>query len=290
MKRAAAFLLILAVLMAGGGAVAEEKLTIAYSTQGVDSDYWYIMERGVAQACEDLGYNYLMQSHNNDETLMVSTCQNFIQQNVAGLIVSPSKPEALGPVVAAAHASGIPVVVGDMGDGGTDDDGLVLSDNYGGGVLSANYILGLFEEEAPASNKIAVIRLNPEAEISQLRCDSAIDVMTAAGYECVADIFASTGTTEEGYKCMQDILAAHPDIAAVFCGNDREAVGAAQAIADAGLTNVKVAGFDADESGIEAVRIGHLACTVQQFSYDIGYQCVVLMDKLLRQAPSRGSG
>ena len=61
MKRAAAFLLILAVLMAGGGAVAEEKLTIAYSTQGVDSDYWYIMERGVAQACEDLGYNYLMQ-------------------------------------------------------------------------------------------------------------------------------------------------------------------------------------------------------------------------------------
>lgn len=45
MKRAAAFLLILAVLMAGGGAVAEEKLTIAYSTQGVDSDYWYIMER-----------------------------------------------------------------------------------------------------------------------------------------------------------------------------------------------------------------------------------------------------
>lgn len=290
MKRAAAFLLILAVLMAGGGAVAEEKLTIAYSTQGVDSDYWYIMERGVAQACEDLGYNYLMQSHNNDETLMVSTCQNFIQQNVAGLIVSPSKPEALGPVVAAAHASGIPVVVGDMGDGGTDDDGLVLSDNYGGGVLSANYILGLFEEEAPTSNKIAVIRLNPEAEISQLRCDSAIDVMTAAGYECVSDIFASTGTTEEGYKCMQDILAAHPDIAAVFCGNDREAVGAAQAIADAGLTNVKVAGFDADESGIEAVRIGHLACTVQQFSYDIGYQCVVLMDKLLRGEAVEYSG
>ena len=105
-----------------------------------------------------------------------------------------------------------------------------------------------------------------------------------------SNIFASTGTTEEGYKCMQDILAAHPDIAAVFCGNDREAVGAAQAIADAGLTNVKVAGFDADESGIEAVRIGHLACTVQQFSYDIGYQCVVLMDKLLRGEAVEYSG
>ena len=81
---------------------------------------------------------------------------------------------------------------------------------------------------------------------------------------------------------MQDIIAAHPDIAAVFCGNDREAVGVAQAAIDAGLNDVKVAGFDADESGVEGVRLGNLACTVQQFSYDIGYQAVVTMDKLIR--------
>ena len=282
MKNLVALLLCLCIVLMGCAAVAETGKTIAYSTLGVDSDYWFIMERGVAKACEDLGYDYVMQSHNSDETLMVSTCQNFIQQNVAGLVVSPSKPEALGPVVAAAHAKGIPVVIGDMGDGNTDDDGLILSDNYGGGELSANYILGLFETEEPASKKMAVIRLNPEAEISQLRCDSAIDVMTAAGFECVSDIFANTGSTEEGYKCMQDIIAAHPDIAAVFCGNDREAVGAAQAAIDAGLTDIKVAGFDADESGVEAVRLGKLACTVQQFSYDIGYQCVVLLDRLIR--------
>lgn len=81
---------------------------------------------------------------------------------------------------------------------------------------------------------------------------------------------------------MQDIVAAHPNLCAVFCGNDREAVGAAQALQDAGLTKVKVAGFDADEAGVEAVRLGRLACTVQQFSYDIGYQAVVLLDKLIR--------
>lgn len=283
MKKVLSLLMALSVLCIGStGALAEDKLTIAYSTLGVDSDYWYVMERGVAQACADLGYDYVMQSHNSDETQMVSACQNFIQQNVAGMIVSPSKPEALGPVVTAAHAKGIPVVVGDMGDGGTDDDGLVLSDNYGGGELSANYVLNLFEQEPPVSKKMAVIRLNPEAEISQLRCDSAIDVMSAAGFECVADIFATTGSTEEGYRCMQDIIAAHPDIAAVFCGNDREAVGAAQAAVDAGLTQIKITGFDADESGVEAVRLGNLTCTVQQFSYDIGYQCVVLLDKLIR--------
>lgn len=280
MKKVMALLVAVMVVMLGCAGMAEDKKTIAYSTLGVDSDYWYIMERGVAQACADLGYDYIMQSHNSDETLMVSTCQNFIQQGCAGMIVSPSKPEALGPVVAAAHAKNIPVVIGDMGDGGSDMDGLILSDNYGGGVMSSTYILGLLEAEE-TSKEFAVIRLNPEAEISQLRCDSAIDVMTAAGYECVADIYAPTGTTEDGYKAMQDIVAAHPNLCAVFCGNDREAVGAAQALHDAGMTNVKVAGFDADESGVEAVRIGRLACTVQQFSYDIGYQSVVLLDKLI---------
>lgn len=284
LRRLASILLvsILALTATALPGFAEDKLTIAYSTLGVDSDYWNVMERGVAKACEDLGYNYVMQSHNGDETLMVSTCQNFLQQNVAGIVVSPCKPEAMAPVVAAAHAKNVPVVVGDMGDGGSDDDGLVLSDNYGGGALSANYILSLFEKDPPATKKMAVIRLNPEAEISQLRCNSAIDVMGAAGYACAADIYANTGTTEEGYKCMQDIIAANPDLAAVFCGNDRLAVGAAQAAIDAGLTGIKVAGFDADESGVEAVRLGHLACTVQQFSYDIGYQCVVLLDRLIK--------
>jgi hypothetical protein len=38
------------------------------------------MERGVAKACEDLGYNYVMQDHNMDEAQMVSGCQNFISR------------------------------------------------------------------------------------------------------------------------------------------------------------------------------------------------------------------
>ena len=52
MKRLiAALVALVLVLVTGCGALAEERKTIAYSTLGVDSDYWYLMERGVAQAC-----------------------------------------------------------------------------------------------------------------------------------------------------------------------------------------------------------------------------------------------
>ena len=267
---------------ADGKNAVDERKTIAYCTLGVDSDYWYLMERGVAKACEDLGYDYIMQDHKEDEALMVSTCQNLLNQDIDGLIVSPIKPEALPPIVENAHMKEIPVIIGDMGDGDSDDDGLIMSDNYAGGVMTSSYIRDLFEKEEPASRDYAVVRLQPEAAISQFRCDSAIDVMTEAGYTCVSDNYSKGGTTEEGLSIMQDIIAAHPDICAVFCGNDRLAVGVAQAAKIAGLNDIKIAGFDADESGIEALKTEAIACTAQQFSYDIGYECVVAIDKLIR--------
>lgn len=283
MKKILTLVLTAVLLLAALPAFAEaETYTIAYATHAMDAEYWVLMERGVAQACEDYGVTYLMQCHNRDESLMVSTCQNFLQQDIDGLIISPAKPEALTPIIMQAHAQNIPVVIADMGDGGNDDDGFVLTDNYLGGQMAAEYALAHFAENPPKSKQVAVIRLNPEVVVAQERSNASVDTMTAAGYECVIDLQVTTGTVEIGYETMQDILAAHPDISAVFCGNDRTAVGAATAAQDAGITDILITGFDADSNGIEGIKQGTVACTVQQFSFDIGYTAVETMLSLLK--------
>lgn len=181
-----------------------------------------------------------------------------------------------------AHEAGIPVVISDMGNGGsTEYDGFVLTDNYRGGEMAAEYVLKRFEEAAPKSNKVAIIRLNPEVVVAQDRSNASADVMKAAGYDCVIDLQVTTGTVELGYETMQDILAAHPDVAAVFCGNDRIAVGAATAAADAGINDIMITGFDADTNGVEGIRQGTVACSVQQFTYEIGYSAARIMHSLL---------
>jgi ribose transport system substrate-binding protein len=62
------------------------------------------------------------------------------------------------------------------------------------------------------------------------------------------------------------------------------AVGAAQAVADAGQsgsTDIFVIGFNADEIALEAIKAGTMAGTIQQVPYDMGKMTVDLATQLL---------
>ena len=60
---------------------------------------------------------------------MVTGAKNLIDQGIAALIISPIKPDALNSVVDYAHAAKIPVIVDDIGGGGSDYDVIVVSDS-----------------------------------------------------------------------------------------------------------------------------------------------------------------
>jgi ribose transport system substrate-binding protein len=65
---------------------------------------------------------------------------------------------------------------------------------------------------------------------------------------------------------MESILQAHPDIEAVFCGNDAMAMGAYQALVAAGKDKkVQVFGFDGAQDAVEAIHDGKIAATAMQF-------------------------
>ena len=79
------------------------------------------------------------------------------------LIISPFKPDALGPIVSAAKAKGIPVIVDDIGGGGTPYDAIVISDNVGGGKLAAEFMDAQIKMHAGASKKVVSIGCPPDA-------------------------------------------------------------------------------------------------------------------------------
>ena len=89
---------------------------------------------------------------------------------------------------------------------------------------------------------------------------------------------------EEGYKVMKDIVTAHTNVAAVFSCNDPMAVGAAQAIKDAGKSGSKdifVVGYNGDQIALEAIKAGDMIGTVQQVPYEMGKMTVALATKLM---------
>jgi ribose transport system substrate-binding protein len=77
------------------------------------------------------------------------------------------------------------------------------------------------------------------------------------------------------------LFAREPDISLLFCANDMMALGAARYIWEAGLSTVKVAGYDALADAVEAVKQGKLSATVDQQAGQQGYLGVVYANRMI---------
>jgi ribose transport system substrate-binding protein len=268
---------------APSGHAAPAKKKIGFSVYDMQYGFFQDMEKGTKEASEAAGYDYVLVDQKSSESTMVSGTQDLIDQGINALIISPFKPDALGPIVDAAKAKKIPVVVDDIGGGGTDYDVIVISDNEKGGVIAADHIAAVLKEGPAATKKVASISCEPSAVYAARRNVGFEKRMKELGFVVVASLSANS-KQEEGYKVAKDIISAHPDVAAIFCGNDPMAVGAAQAVADSGKSGVKdvyVVGFNGDEIALQAIKAGQMGATIQQVPEQMGKMTVQLATKLM---------
>jgi ribose transport system substrate-binding protein len=259
-----------------------KKKVIGFSVYDMQYGFFQDMEKGTKEAAEAAGYDYILVDEKSSESTMVSATIDLINQGVDALIISPFKPDALGPIVDAAKAKGIPVVVNDIGGGGTDYDAIVISNNYEGGVMAAEQMDKLITA-AGKPKKVASITCEASAVYAARRNQGFEAKMKELGYEIVATL-SGNSQQEQGYKVMQDILTANPDVSGVFSCNDPMAVGAAQAVKDSGKsgsTDIFVIGFNADQIALEAIKAGDMAATIQQVPYEMGKMTVALATKLM---------
>jgi ribose transport system substrate-binding protein len=77
---------------------------------------------------------------------------------------------------------------------------------------------------------------------------------------------------------MENMLQANPDIQCVFAHNDEMALGALEAVAG---KNIVVAGFDATDDAIAAIKEGKMAATVAQKPDLMGATAVETAQKLI---------
>lgn len=262
---------------------AAAKRKIGFSVFDMQYGFFQEMERGTREAAEAAGYDYVLVDQKSSESTMVSATQDLINQGINALIISPFRPDAMGPLVDAAKKKNIPVIINDIGGGGTAYDVIVISNNAEGGVMAADYMDKVIKANGNSSKKVAVITNNPDAVYAWQRNVNFEKRAKELGYEVVASLNGSS-QQEKGYSLAKDILSANPDVAGIFCANDPMAVGAAQAIADSGKSGVKdvvVVGFNADEIALKAIKDGTMAATIQQVPYEMGKMTVALATKLM---------
>jgi ribose transport system substrate-binding protein len=82
---------------------------------------------------------------------------------------------------------------------------------------------------------------------------------------------------------MESILQAHPDIKAVFCGNDAMAMGAYQALVSAAKEGqVKVFGFDGADDAVRLIAEKKIEATGMQFPKTMARKAAEFADEYLK--------
>lgn len=257
--------------------VKKSPLTIGYSIQSAQDPYWQGYIHGIQDEMKKYGFTRLLtQDSQASAQKQVSGSLALINGGISALVISPQEPSALVATEAAAHRAGIPVIVGDVGAAG-NYDGFVLSDNYHGGELAAQFV-----EKALAGHQgvqeIGVISLNPTTSVNGPRTDGFTQTLAKNPNMKVVANISGHQTLEGGFKAAQAILAANPKIAAIYCENDSMAAGAEQAIEQAGgrnpLTNPVLVGFNGDPIALKLMQAGKLAADVAQNPYEQGVVAV----------------
>lgn len=162
------------------------------------------------------------------------------------MLVGPSEPELIDLI----QATGTPLVLVDNFMPRQSVDA-ILCDNFEGARLAVEYLLSQGHSRiAFIGGPLAEDRNRPVNKIYPIerRAAGYRTAMLDAGYNIDYQLYeASNLTPEGGYEACKRLLASSADFTAIFCANDKTAIGAIKALREAGRQvpeDVSVVGFD----------------------------------------------
>jgi LacI family transcriptional regulator len=191
--------------------------------------FFTVVLRGAEMVARRAGYRVLLCNTESDLTLERSYIEDMMSHRVEGLIIAPVNDSSrlnLSPVL----RRRLPFVLIDRGVPGIDGD-LVQADSAAGARRLMQHLAEI------GHRRIALIIGSDDVSTTRERAQGYREGLAAAGIAFDPDLVAQTTVDRiGGYRAMQQILRLEPRPTAVFAVNNMTAMGAMQAIREAGLS------------------------------------------------------
>jgi erythritol transport system substrate-binding protein len=236
--------------------------TVAIITVDPSNPYWKAEVDTAKAAAEKLGYKTTTAAHNNKPDEQNTLIETAINDKVAGILLDPAGADESIAAVQKAVDAKIPVVLinAEISKTGLAKSQIV-SNNAQGATVGA-------EEWAKSMNyKGTYVELfgNPSDNNAQVRSDGYKQVISQYPDLKMVGKEIANWDRQEGQEKMEALLSKNPDVQGVIAGNDEMALGAINALKEAGkLAKVKVLGFDGNQDAVNAVKSGQMVATVLQ--------------------------
>lgn len=243
-----------------------KQLTVGFAQVGAESGWRSANTDSIKSEAEKRGVNLKFSDAQQKQENQIRAIRSFIDQHVDVIAFSPVVKTGWEPVLKEAKRANIPVILSDRGADISPD-------------LYATFIGSDFVEEGRRAARWLAKATDGKAMIAELQGTTGADPANdrKKGFEEVLKehpdmkiIKSQTGDfTRTGGKQVMEAFLKSPEgkqITAVYAHNDDMALGAIQAIEEAGLKpgkDIKIVSIDGVKGAFDAMLEGKLNCTVE---------------------------
>ena len=252
---------------APGGQPTTKKLVVGFSQIGAESGWRTANTQSIKEEAAKRGIDLRFADAQQKQENQIKALRSFVAQGVDVIAFSPVVETGWEPVLREIKTAGIPVILTDRSVQVSDPDLYVTfigSDFVEEGRRAARWLA----EKTHGRAVIAELQGTPGAAPAIDRKQGFAEIL--AQYPEMKIIQSQSGdfTRAKGKEVMEAFLKSPEgkSITALFAHNDDMALGAIQAIEEAGLrpgTDILIVSIDGVRAAFEAMAAGKLNCTVE---------------------------
>ncbi|MDQ3924154.1 MAG: ABC transporter substrate-binding protein [Actinomycetota bacterium] len=234
--------------------------------QTENNNPWRIAQtESMRNAAEENRVELLITDAQSNTPKQVSDIEDMIAQGVDVLFIPPREEEGLEPALKSAREASVPVFLVDR------EATARICEDY------VSFMGSNFVQQGERAAEWLTEESGGEAKIAELQgtVGASVTVDRGEGFKAVIDenpgmemVASQSGNFNraEGQNVMEQILGGNPDLNAVYAHNDEMAIGAIQALKDAGRKpgeDVTVVSVDGTRDALQAITDGDLGATVE---------------------------
>ncbi len=266
MRRSLLLIVLLVVVSAFAG-----KFVIGLSLSTLNNPFFVTLRDGALEAAKQYNVDLIVLDAQDNPAKQLNDIEDLIQKKVDLIIINPTDSDAIVSAVESANDANIPVITVDRAANGGKVVLHIASDNVAGGRMAAEIIAKALGGKG---NVVELVGIPGTSAARDRGKGFEEGLKNYPGLKLVAKQVANFNRAE-GLTVMENIIQANPNIDAVFAQNDEMALGAIEALKEAGmLDKVIVVGFDAIPDAVEAVKKGEMYATIAQQPFKMGYMAV----------------
>ena len=264
-----------------------QQLTIGVSFETLQTEFWVASLDAFKAELAKRNMKMIQAIADGDANRQIEQVKNFITRKVDGIVIVPKDAQACIPIIKAANAANIPIVLYNRPAAKSDaKSAAVVADNFALTKETVAYMIG--EAKKTGKKHKAMVLIGDLGDINAIGRRDGFDAAAKEAPD-VLDVVARVPTEwnqEKAQAGVVNALQANPDISFLFTSSDflfpsivsaLKSTGKYKKIGEPG--HVILGGFDGDATAYQMLNDGYLDATgVQDVYFEVGACVQAIMD------------